>query len=212
MHAHRGADRVYARRRRNAAGRGVRDWATKSRTWIPPCARATWCTPGHAAVLHWSSFPRNSSGSTRSPRSASAFDADETVVEFFRDEPRDACGAGYFITRFPRKFRVPTQFVNAAVEGTEFLVSMRCSAASVAVFEGHVRAAPRARQRRAVLFKGRKLSAGPGEPAAVKLIVQAGGRRSVGALLSAVERTRDGRGAGYRMCSAARPQMGKAAA
>src|SRR4029434_8302467 len=71
-----------------------------------------------------------------------SIDGDETVVEFFLDEttPRDACGAGYFITRFPRKFKVRTPFVNAAVEGTEFLVSMSCTATSVAVFEGKVSA------------------------------------------------------------------------
>ena len=73
---------------------------------------------------------------------------DETVVEFIKDPglfsrivtAPNPCGAGYFISRFPRKFRVLTPFVNASVEGTEFLVAMRCESALVAVFEGRVRA------------------------------------------------------------------------
>jgi len=71
---------------------------------------------------------------------------DETVVELFTDPsaPREvlgnACGAGYFISRFPRKFKVRTPFLNAAVEGTEFLVALTCDAASVSVFEGRVAA------------------------------------------------------------------------
>ena len=71
---------------------------------------------------------------------------EETVVELFTDPaaPREvlgnACGAGYFISRFPRKFRVRTPFLNAAVEGTEFVVAHSCDAASVSVFEGRVAA------------------------------------------------------------------------
>jgi tetratricopeptide (TPR) repeat protein len=70
----------------------------------------------------------------------------ETVVEFFQDPtaPREAlgtaCGAGYFITRFPRRFEVRTPFLNAAVEGTEFLVALTCQATTLAVLEGRVSA------------------------------------------------------------------------
>jgi hypothetical protein len=52
---------------------------------------------------------------------------DETVVEFLQSGDQSAqvdgasCGAGYFITRFPRKFKVRTKYLNASVEGTEFL-------------------------------------------------------------------------------------------
>ena len=49
----------------------------------------------------------------------------ETVVEFTKDPGQtrvllapDQCGAGYFITRYPKRFRVITPFTNAVVEGT----------------------------------------------------------------------------------------------
>ena len=63
----------------------------------------------------------------------------EIVVEFFQDDVARAsldthsCGAGYFITRFPKKFRVSAPHLNAAVEGTEFQVALRCDATELAV-------------------------------------------------------------------------------
>ena len=47
-------------------------------------------------------------------------------------------GGLHVITRTPKAFRVKTPFVNANVEGTEFLVRVDESNASVAVYEGHV--------------------------------------------------------------------------
>src|SRR5204862_6635069 len=49
-------------------------------------------------------------------------------------------GALHVITRSSRPFRVRTPFVNANVEGTEFLVAVGEDSASVAVYEGRVRA------------------------------------------------------------------------
>jgi len=49
-------------------------------------------------------------------------------------------GAAYFISRTPRRFRVETPFVNAGVEGTEFLVRVEGGEAVVTVFEGRVAA------------------------------------------------------------------------
>lgn len=69
---------------------------------------------------------------------------DETVVELYPDDRvapgarGQSCGAGYFTSRFPRRFRVLTPFVNATVEGTEFEVANACNAARVSVFEGTV--------------------------------------------------------------------------
>jgi Flp pilus assembly protein TadD len=69
---------------------------------------------------------------------------DETVVELHLDDRvapaarGRSCGAGYFTSRFPRRFRVLTPFVNATVEGTEFEVALACTAARVSVFEGKV--------------------------------------------------------------------------
>jgi len=47
-------------------------------------------------------------------------------------------GSAYFISRTPKKFRVYTSFLNAGIEGTEFLVTVRDNNASVSVFEGIV--------------------------------------------------------------------------
>jgi tetratricopeptide (TPR) repeat protein len=51
-----------------------------------------------------------------------------------------ATGALHVITRTSRPFRVRTPFVNANVEGTEFLVTVGAESASVAVYEGRVTA------------------------------------------------------------------------
>ena len=103
----------------------------------------------------------------------------ETIVEFFQDStaPREAlgtaCGAGYFITRFPRSFKVRTPFLNAAVEGTEFLVALSCQATTLSVFEGQVAAdVPNAADQRLALHSGETTSAGPGLPPAVQVLVK----------------------------------------
>ncbi len=49
-------------------------------------------------------------------------------------------GALHVITRTSRPFRVRTPFVNANVEGTEFLVTVGAESGSVAVYEGRVTA------------------------------------------------------------------------
>ena len=107
---------------------------------------------------------------------------DETIVEFSKDpglfqpvlSAPNPCGAGYFITRFPRKFRVLTPFINASVEGTEFLVAMRCESVQVAVFEGRVLAQEllSASSRAFSLKEGEALEAGSAQPAAVTLIIE----------------------------------------
>lgn len=104
--------------------------------------------------------------------------AAETIVELSRNDASllapDQCGAGYFITRFPRRFRVLTPFVNASVEGTEFLVAMRCESTQVAVFEGRVRAQEvLAESSQAVSLKaGEGYTAGGNEPPVVKVLVK----------------------------------------
>jgi tetratricopeptide (TPR) repeat protein len=47
-------------------------------------------------------------------------------------------GAAYFISRTPRKFNVHTPFVNAGVEGTEFLARVENDKTLLTVFEGRV--------------------------------------------------------------------------
>lgn len=100
-------------------------------------------------------------------------DGDETVVEFFQDQPKDSCGAGYFVTRFPRKFKVRTRYLNAAVEGTEFLVGLSCAATAVTVFEGKVSTeAPLTGGSPLLLTSGQTTSAGETEAPAVRVMVR----------------------------------------
>src|SRR5262245_58122503 len=69
---------------------------------------------------------------------------DEIIVEFFRVEfgaqavNAPSHGAGYFITRFPKKFKVKTPHMNAAVEGTEFMVQLESESTRLTVVEGAV--------------------------------------------------------------------------
>jgi Tfp pilus assembly protein PilF len=105
--------------------------------------------------------------------------ADETVVEFVQNEiasttpdQRPHCGAGYFITRFPKKFKVNTPFFNAAVEGTEFQVAMRCEASELAVFEGKVRATILPAREEHLVTSGQMLTAGPSTSTAIKTLIR----------------------------------------
>ena len=102
----------------------------------------------------------------------------EIVVEFFQDDVARAsldahsCGAGYFITRFPKKFRVSAPHLNAAVEGTEFQVALRCDATELAVLR--VRCVPRPclPARRRVVSGGQMLVASPTAPAAFSTVIK----------------------------------------
>ena len=47
-------------------------------------------------------------------------------------------GVGHFISRVKRRFEVVTPFVNAAVDGTEFIVDVNAERGQVTVFEGRV--------------------------------------------------------------------------
>src|SRR6266446_1315124 len=102
---------------------------------------------------------------------------EETLVAFTQEDVLPAaagaysCGAGYFISRFPRKFRVNTPHLNAAVEGTEFLVAMRCESTELSVFEGKVLAAAAGANvfPSQSVVSGQTLTIGGTEPPAIKL-------------------------------------------
>ena len=102
----------------------------------------------------------------------------EIVVEFFQDDVARAsldthsCGAGYFITRFPKKFRVSAPHLNAAVEGTEFQVALRCDATELAVLEGAVRSETLPAREERVVSGGQMLVASPTAPAAFSTVVK----------------------------------------
>ena len=106
--------------------------------------------------------------------------AEETLVEFTQEDivaasaTAHTCGAGYFITRFPRKFKVRTPHLNAAVEGTEFLVAMRCEATELSVFEGKVLAEGAGANIFSAqsISSGQTLTIGGAEPPAIKLQIK----------------------------------------
>lgn len=50
-------------------------------------------------------------------------------------------GLAHFFSRTPRRLNISTPFVNASVEGTEFLIEVGASEATVTVFEGEISAA-----------------------------------------------------------------------
>ncbi len=75
-------------------------------------------------------------------------------------------GAAYFISRTPRRFRVETPFVNAGVEGTEFVVRVDGGETVVTVIEGTVAAENAAG--RVVLHNGQTAFARAGEAPALR--------------------------------------------
>ena len=58
---------------------------------------------------------------------------DSSIIDLLR-------GIIYLMTREPERFRVTTPYVNAAVEGTEFIVSVENDASKITLIEGSVRA------------------------------------------------------------------------
>jgi len=93
--------------------------------------------------------------------------AEETRVAF-------DSGAVYSISRTPRRYRVITPYMNAGVEGTEFLVSVGADYADLAVYEGRVTAEDPAggREARTLLRDGQAARFARGAPAAVRLLVR----------------------------------------
>jgi Tfp pilus assembly protein PilF len=104
--------------------------------------------------------------------------AEEIAVEFFvaelaaRAADSHSCGAGYFITRFPKKFKVRTPHMNAAVEGTEFMVETSCDASRLTVLEGRVSSESAASGDRKLVEAGQSLASGAAGPGAIMTVVR----------------------------------------
>jgi Tfp pilus assembly protein PilF len=102
---------------------------------------------------------------------------DEIEVQFFACELAQtsntrSCGAGYFITRFPKKFKVSTPHMNAAVEGTEFMVESSRDATKLTVLEGKVSSESVATRDTQLVTAGQSLQSGTAGPAAITAIVR----------------------------------------
>lgn len=102
----------------------------------------------------------------------------EVLVEFHTDEVSQtaqnaqSCGAGYFITRFPRKFKVSTPHMNAAVEGTEFMVESSCKSSTLTVLEGKVLSQSAATQESRSLTAGQRLETGPASGSVFSTVIK----------------------------------------
>ena len=103
---------------------------------------------------------------------------DEISVEFSTDAvsrvtcSEQTCGAGYFITRFPKKFKVKTPHMNAAVEGTEFMVKLSSDATTLTVLEGKVSSEAVATQNRQLVAAGQSIRSGAGGAGEITAVVK----------------------------------------
>ena len=103
---------------------------------------------------------------------------EEIEVEFFAAELAQALpgaqslGAGYFITRFPKKFKIKTPHVNAAVEGTEFMVEMSSEATKLTVLEGKVSSQSTTTGDTQLVAAGQSLSSGGAGAGAIATVVK----------------------------------------
>ena len=103
---------------------------------------------------------------------------DEIEVQFFAAElavalrNTQSSGAGYFITRFPKKFKVSTPHMNAAVEGTEFMVETSRDATKLTVLEGKVSSESVATRDAQLVTAGQSLQSGAAGPAAITAVVK----------------------------------------
>jgi Flp pilus assembly protein TadD len=82
-------------------------------------------------------------------------------------------GAVYSISRTPRRYRVITPYMNAGVEGTEFLATLGSNYADLAVYEGRVAVEDLVGERGAVslLHDGQAARFARGTPAVVRILV-----------------------------------------
>lgn len=103
---------------------------------------------------------------------------DEIEVEFFAAElvgqaqAARGGGAAYFISRFPRKFKVKTPHMNAAVEGTEFMVESSGDATKLTVLEGKVASQSVATAGTRLVEAGRSVQTGVGGDGAIAAVVK----------------------------------------
>ena len=91
-------------------------------------------------------------------------------------------GAAYFFSRHPRTLTINTPFVDAAVEGTEFLVKVEAERTLIVVFAGRVRASNP--QGELTIGHGEAASAEAGQAPSALCYRPAARRRAVDAILS----------------------------
>lgn len=103
---------------------------------------------------------------------------DDIEVEFFGAELAESVrnaqprGAGYFITRFPKKFKVTTPHMNAAVEGTEFMVQITPDATKLTVLEGKVSSQSRATGNTQLVAAGQSIASSAAGVSTIETVVK----------------------------------------
>jgi hypothetical protein len=101
---------------------------------------------------------------------------DEIEVEFSRftegTSNTQPGGGGYFITRFPKKFKVTTPHMNAAVEGTEFMVQLSPQATRLTVLEGKVSSQSVATGATQLVVAGQSISSGPAGAGTIETVIK----------------------------------------
>jgi len=110
----------------------------KEKGWNPVQLNQTYCPEDRIRVLKNSRAAISLSNDTiirvdqNTTITFTGIEEDKTfVIDLIR-------GVAHFFSRFQRKFRVSTPFVNAAVEGTEFYVRVEDDRAFLSVFAGRV--------------------------------------------------------------------------
>lgn len=111
----------------------------ESEQWAPVSAAAEICAGDSVTVRRYSRavlrLEREQTNVQLGEGSTLTFpggkDQHFSVVELLK-------GVGHFISRVPHALKIKTPFVNAAVEGTEFVVKVEDAQALVSVSEGHV--------------------------------------------------------------------------
>ncbi len=104
--------------------------------------------------------------------------AEVTHIELHADElatgaqKSRCCGAVYLITRFPKKFKVTTPHMNAAVEGTEFMVEASREASKLTVIEGTVSSESLATGDTELVSAGQSVVSGPSGASAIATVVR----------------------------------------
>ncbi len=106
--------------------------------WIPVRLNQTYCPGDVVRVLE-----NSRAAIALSNESLIRLDQNTTVTFSGVEKERSFLidmikGAAHFFSRFPRRLKVATPFVNAAVEGTEFYVRVEDDRTFISIFEGRV--------------------------------------------------------------------------
>lgn len=123
---------------RTVAVSGAVEWQTTAGHWQPLAVTQTLCAGDDVRVAANSRaalYLRNNTYMRLAENSVVHFPEARNDKDFWLDVRQ---GLAHFISRIVNRFEVGTPYVNAVVEGTEFVVGANTTQSSVAVIEGQV--------------------------------------------------------------------------